>query len=127
MYDEFDIEMLDDSEELIDAFIESFGDEIIEQESVTTVRNEIRFRQLMFTYEVLKRFTDGIDVDVSYKLYEPFKGMGSVSVEGKKIEFRNIKWFTRVSKFATNTEIYPLSKNRVRVTLTFHGLTVPIE
>lgn len=127
MYDEFDIEMLDDSEEFLDSFIENFGDEIIKQESVTTIRNELRFRQLMFAYEVLKRFVDGNNVTVSYKLYEPFKEMGSVSVEGENLEFRNTEWFARAAEFATNTEIYPLNNNRVRVTLTFHNLTVPIE
>ena len=127
MYDEFDIEMLDDSEEFLDSFIENFGDEIIKQESMTTIRNELRFRQLMFAYEVLKRFVDGNNVTVSYKLYEPFKEMGSVSVEGENLEFRNTEWFARAAEFATNTEIYPLNNNRVRVTLTFHNLTVPIE
>ena len=33
----------------------------------------------------------------------------------------------RVAEFANNMEVYPLVKNRVRLTFTFHGLTKPIE
>ena len=53
--------------------------------------------------------------------------MGGVSVEGKVLEFAGSKWFARAAEFASNTEVYPLAKNRVRLTFTFHGLTAPIE
>ena len=32
-----------------------------------------------------------------------------------------------MAEFASNTEIYPLAENKVRMTFTFHGLTAPIE
>lgn len=53
--------------------------------------------------------------------------MGSVFVEGKEIEFQNPEWFSKISKFASNVEVYVLAKNKVRLTFTFHGLTAPIE
>ena len=53
--------------------------------------------------------------------------MGSISVEGPMLEFDCPEWFSRVAEFASNTEVYPLAKNKVRMTFTFHGLTKPIE
>ena len=75
----------------------------------------------------MKYLTRGTDAEVSYKLYQPFKSMGSVSVEAKVLEFYDPEWFARAAEFASNTEVYPLAKNRVRLTFTFHGLTKPIE
>mgnify|MGYP000216046892 CR=1 FL=1 len=39
----------------------------------------------------------------------------------------NPEWFARAAEFASNTEVYPLTKNRIRLTFTFHGITTPIE
>ena len=69
----------------------------------------------------------GTNVQISYKMYEPFKTMGSITVEGAVLEFDKPEWFARIAEFASNTEIYPLTKNIVRMTFTFHGLTTPIE
>ena len=48
--------------------------------------------------------------------------MGSVSVEGKSLEFDDPMRFARAAEFASNVEIYPLANDRVRLTFTFHGL-----
>lgn len=117
----------EDIQHLLDGFVEGMQDMVAEDEGKTTIINPLRLAQIKFTYSVMKYLTRDTDAEVMYKLNEPFKTMGSVSVEGKVLEFAGFKWFTRAAEFASNTEVYPLAKNRVRLTFTFHGLTAPIE
>lgn len=117
----------EDIQRLLDGFVDGMQDIVAEEESKTTIINPLRLAQIKFTYSVMKYLTNGTDAEVTYKLNEPFKTMGSVSVEGKVLEFASSKWFARAAEFASNTEVYPLAKNRVRLTFTFHGLTAPIE
>ena len=117
----------EDLEQSMDDFIEVISQELEDEEWNTTMLDFQKSKQIQFAYSVLKYLTRGSDAVVSYKLYEPFKTMGSVSVEGKSIEFYQPEWFARVAEFASNTEVYPLAKNRVRLTFTFHGLTKAVE
>lgn len=117
----------EDLEQSMDDFIEAIRQELEDEEWNTTVLDIQKSKQIQFAYSVLKYLTRGSDAVVSYKLHEPFKTMGSVSVEGKSIEFYQPEWFARVAEFASNTEVYPLAKNRVRLTFTFHGLTKSID
>lgn len=117
----------EDIRHLLDGFVEGMQDMVAEDEGKTTIINPLRLAQIKFTYSVMKYLTRDTDAEVMYKLNEPFKTMGSVSVEGKVLEFAGSKWFARAAEFASNTEVYPLAKNRVRLTFTFHGLTAPIE
>ena len=96
-------------------------------EEKTTVLNPMKLQQMQFAHAALKYITRDSDVEVSYKLNTPFKTMGSISVEGETLAFDKPEWFARVAEFANNMEVYPLVKNRVRLTFTFHGLTKPIE
>ncbi len=116
----------EDIQHLLDGFVEGMQD-MVADEGKTTIINPLRLAQIKFTYSVMKYLTRDTDAEVTYKLNEPFKTMGSVSVEGKVLEFAGSKWFARAAEFASNTEVYPLAKNRIRLTFTFHGLTAPIE
>lgn len=49
-------------------------------------------------------------------------GMGHVTVESKDIDITNMEWFARAAEFADNTEVYPLTNGRVRLTFTFNRL-----
>lgn len=119
---------------LSDAEVEQRMDEVIENlrpyieadEKRISLLNENKLQQLEFTYLVMRYLTQGTDAVVTYKLYEPFKTMGSVSVEGNSLEFENPKWFTRAAEFASNVEVYPLADDKVRLTFTFHGLTTQV-
>lgn len=117
----------EDLEQSMDDFIEAISQELEDEEWNTTMLDIQKSKQIQFAYSVLKYLTRGSDAVVSYKLHEPFKTMGSVSVEGKSIEFYQPEWFARIAEFASNTEVYPLVKNRVRLTFTFHGLTKSID
>ena len=111
----------------MDEFIDSVKDDVAADEEKTTVLNPMKLQQMQFAHAALKYITRDSDVEVSYKLNTPFKTMGSISVEGETLAFDKPEWFARVAEFANNMEVYPLVKNRVRLTFTFHGLTKPIE
>mgnify|MGYP001164490511 FL=1 len=114
-------------EEALDSLLEGISDELEEEEAKPSILNPHRMEQMQFAYAALKYITRNTDAKVSYKLQQPFKTMGCISVEGKLLEFDKPEWFARVAEFASNTEVYPLSKNAVRLTFTFHGLTTLME
>lgn len=114
-------------ERAMDEMIDGVKEDIDRDESEITVLNFSRTQQFQFSYAVLRYIMKGKNVQISCKTYEPFKTMGSISVEGAVLEFNKPEWFARIAEFADNTEVYPLEKNAVRMTFTFHGLTKPIK
>ena len=129
MDNKFDIKFssTEEMERELDAILSVVQDSIEDDERKVTVLNNLRMKQFQFAYAALLYLTRGTDVSVSYKMYEPFKTMGSISIEGECVEFNDMVRFTRAAEFASNIEVYPLAKNKVRMTFTFHGLTAPIE
>lgn len=117
----------DELKSAFDELVDGLRPDIEDEDSKVTMLDGLRLKQIQFAHAALQYITRGTDAIVSYKLNEPFKTMGSISVEGETLEFDNPEWFARVAEFASNTEVYPLTKNRVRMTFTFHGLTKPVE
>lgn len=126
--DNFDREFMNDDEieEELDALLETMGDDINVLAPPMSVLSPIRLQQMQFVYAVLKYLTRTTDAKISYELQKPFKTMGSITVEGRVLEFSKAEWFSRAAEFANFTNIYPLSANRVRLEFTFHGLTIPV-
>lgn len=126
--DTFEIEFHSDDEvwAMLDNVVVTVGEAIIADESKPAIIDPIKVQQMQFAYGVLKYLTKNTDAKLSYALHEPFKSMGSISVEGKNLAFTNAEWFSRAAEFASNTEVYPLTNGRVRMTLTFHGLVRPV-
>lgn len=126
---EFEIEFNSDEEvwEMLDNVVVTVGEAVMVDESKPAVLNPIKIQQMQFAYGVLKYLTKGTGAKLTYALNEPFKSMGSISVEGKSLTFTNAEWFARAAEFASNTEVYPLTNGNVKMTLTFHGLVRPIE
>lgn len=129
MDNNFEVMFLSDAEleQAMDEVINGIKDDINKDEMRTTVLNPLKMQQFQFAYAALQYIMKDKNVQISYKMYEPFKTMGSITVEGTVLEFNKPEWFARIAEFASNTEIYPLNKNAVRMTFTFHGLTTPIE
>lgn len=126
---DFEIEFQTDEEvwEMLDNVVVTVGEAVAIDESKPAVLNPIKIQQMQFAYGVVKYLTKNTDANLTYALNEPFKSMGSISVEGKNLTFTNSEWFARACEFASNTEVYPLANGKVRMTLTFHGLVRPIE
>lgn len=129
MDNKFDLKFssIEEMERELDEILNVIQGEIENSERKVTVLNNLRMKQFQFTYAALLYLVRDKDVSLSYKLYEPFKTMGSISIEGECVEFNDVIQFTHAAEFASNIEVYPLAKNRVRMTFTFHGLTAPIE
>ena len=126
---DFESEYASDSEieEAIDSLVISVANDIAQDESRTSIINPYRMQQLLYTYKVMKYLMKGTSAKVTYKLHEPYQSMGSVSVTGKDIEFKNVSWFLRAAELASNYEVYPKTDGTVCITFTFHNLTIPIE
>ena len=115
-----------DAERQLDSLLDAVGELIEKEDQQAQILNFPRVKQLEFALEALKILLKDQDVKITSKLNEPFKSMGSVSVEGKNIMFSRTKWFNRVAGVASNVEVYPLTNGNIRMTFTFHGLTVPL-
>jgi len=100
---------------------------IEEEESKIAVVNAEKVNRLMEAYLILKELTRGTGLSVSYKIHEPFKSGGSVSVVGGSMEFKDIKRFMTAVRLASNFEAYPKTDGTVCMTLSFNGLTTPID
>ena len=103
------------------------GEMIEEEEMKTAIIVPEKYEQIRFVYAVMKYLTKGTDAEVSCRLNEPFKSMGSVSVETEEITFTNTEWFARAAVYASNLDIYPLVNGKIRIDFTFHHITTPIE
>ena len=126
MRNEFDMEF--ESDEQLEAALDEISEAIEKEDKKPTVMSPLRFEQMNFCHAVLKYLTkDMKGVKLTYALHKPFKTMGYVTVEGKELMFTKSEWFARAAEFANNMEVYPLEQNKVRLTFTFHGLTIPME
>ena len=103
------------------------GEMIEEEEMKTAIIVPEKYEQIRFVYAVMKYLTKDTDAEVSCRLNEPFKSMGSVSVETEEITFTNTEWFARAAGYASNLDIYPLVNGKIRIDFTFHHITTPIE
>ena len=117
----------EETEEDIGDLVCALNELIMKDEGRTSVLDLTRMDQIMFCYTALKFYTKNMKVKLSYKLNEPYQSMGSISVEGKCMEFKDPRWFSRIAEFASSMEVYPLAERAVRITFTFHGMTNPIE
>lgn len=116
----------DGTDEFLDAFVEFVLENVDSKKPSIGILNPMRAKQIEFCYTVMRWLTNGTKAKVTYTLNEPLNSMGTVSVEGNPLMFTNSLWFSRAAEFASNMEVYPLAKNLVRLTFTFHGLTNPI-
>lgn len=112
----------------LDAFNFSVANEIAKEDAKTSIAIPHKIERVLCTYKLMKYLTRGKKgVKVSCKLYEPYTSMGSVSVVGKDISFKNPEWFLKAAELSSNFEVYPKTDGTIQMNFTFHGLTRPIE
>ncbi len=116
-------DITNDAERQLDELIALIGKRIETEDQRVQIMNLPRVKQLEFAYEVLKILLAGQDASISYKLNDPFKSVGSVSIEGRNVAFSKIEWFVKAANVADNVEVYPLTNGKLRMTLTFHNVT----
>lgn len=105
-----------------DAFTEIVREKLEKEKDEQKMVNLLQYDKMKFVESVMKKLAFICDAKVKTEINKTFQSVGSVTVEGKDLFFTNLEWFARASEFANNIEIYPLEKNLVRITFTFHGL-----
>ena len=93
-----------------------------------TMVNPHRVEQMRFSAAMMKKVLreTGSEARFECKQHESFSSVGVVRIEGAALNIIDIEGFSRAAEFASNTEIYPLNNGKVRMTFTFHGLTIPV-
>lgn len=121
----FDTEFMSDEEveEMLENIVDMVADQIAEEDSQPSITCPQRMRQILYTYKLLKYLTKGTKAKVSCELHTPYRSMGSVSVIGSDLQFKNTDWFVKAIEFASNFEVYPKIDGTVQMNFTFHGLT----
>lgn len=123
--DEFPLD--EESEREFEEALLSFAEDIEADEDRTAFLNIAKQKQIGIAYAGLKHILKGVGTKVTYKLHEPYKSMGVVSVVGEKPEFVRGDVFSKIARLASNVDIYPRVDGSVQIDFTFHGLTVPID
>lgn len=121
----FNTEFASDAEveEMLDSIVSVIGIQAELEDMETQMVNPCRIQEILYTYKVLKYLTKGSKAKVTYELHKPYKSMGYVSVEGKNLSFKNMKWFLKAVELSSNFEVYPKTNGKVQMNFTFHGLT----
>jgi len=87
----------------------------------------IRVSQMEFSEKMLRHVLHKscceATVDCKQLEFEP--SIGVITVEGEDIVIHDMIGYARAVEFADNLEIYALDSGKVRMTLTFHGVTKP--
>ena len=107
----------------LDELIDCIGQWILEDEQQPSTLQPLRLQMMNFSYSALKRIAEENGMTVSYELHKPFQSMGSICLEGEYLVFLNCKQLARAISFADNIDVFPLTNGRIRLVLTFHGLT----
>ncbi len=127
MSDIFDFESeLADFDEM-DSMILQLGKMINEDEAKTSMMNPHVLQKIQYVYKALKLLLKDSGAKVTYKVNEPFKSMGVVSVTAKNIQVNDTARFINIARFASNYEAYPKTDGTIQINFAFHGLTFPIE
>lgn len=94
----------------------------------TYILNTLRVQEVQFAYAVIAKLLKdiGSDARIECKQHEFNANVAVIRVECDALEFATTKNFSRATELATNLEIYPLTNGYIRMTLTFHGLLIPI-
>lgn len=117
----------EDRGETLEKNLDYLTELIRKDEGRVAALNVERMQQLQLAYDIFKKIVIGEDVSVSYQTNKPFPSMGSISVEADLLALSDPELFHVVAKLANNMEVYPLTDGKVRMTFTFHGLTMPLE
>lgn len=109
-----------------DPFIIALGNVIQACESRQCIVNPQRLQEFQEAYRILETIAEENGALLTYKLHEPFKSMGSISLQGADLVFENPEALAKAISLASNMEVYPLTDGTIRMGFAFHGLTQPI-
>lgn len=111
-----------DEDKELDDFILALGKAVQADESKPAVVNIENVKNVVKAYELVKQLTKGTKVKVEYRINEPFRSMGYVSIVGKNIPINDFDLFMQIAKLASNFNAYVKTNGTVEIDFTFHGL-----
>lgn len=111
-----------DEDKELDDFILALGKTVQVSESKPAVVNIENVKNIVKAYDIVKQLTKGANVKVEYHINEPVRSMGYVSIIGKNIPINNVDLFMRVTKLASNFNVYVKTNGTIEMDFTFHGL-----
>ena len=104
-----------------DGFLDFIAKLIEEDQHGVYVPVESRIDLVNNVYEVVKTIFKQVD-STTLTFNKPFKGMGVISVEGRTLECLAPDYFVKVSKLASNINIYPKVDGTVHMDFCFYGV-----
>ena len=110
-----------------DEVILALGKMLAAHDARPAVLNLRRFQEMKQCYELIENLLLTPGTDISYRLHEPLKSMGSISLEANNFIFKEPEYLKMASLIASDMEVYPLANGKLRMTFGFSGLTTPIE
>ena len=106
----------------MEAIIASVGEVIAAEESKPQMINPPRIMQMHQAYRAVISMAES-EWKVKYSLHFPCVSMGTISVEAEDFIFEKLGMLQQVLKDASNIEIYPLTNGKLKMNITFHGIT----
>lgn len=94
----------------------------VEKSSVYGEANIERLTQVLYVYKVMQNLTKNCGAKVSYELHDDFKGMGSVLINARSLEFSDYQAFVDASELADNFEVYAKTDGTVQMNFAFYRL-----
>ena len=110
-----------------DAVILALGEMIETEETKTAIINPRRFAQMRLCYELIQKMMQGSEAEVNYRLHEPFKSMGSITLEADNLIIQHPEVLRMMCALCSNAECYPLTNGKIRMVFAFDRLTIPME
>ena len=89
-----------------DEVLDTLSAIIKELETAPLKANEEQEKLVRIVYSIMKQFTKGRNVQVTYKLHDPYFWSGDVIVVGKDIEVMNPQMFASAINLSDNFEVY---------------------
>lgn len=110
-----------------DEAVLALGEMLAAYDARPAVLNLRRFQEMKQCYAFIQKQLLTPGTDISYRLHEPLKSMGSISLEADNFIFKEPEFLKLASLMASNLEVYPLVNGKLRMTFGFSELTTPIE
>lgn len=105
-----------------DRDIVSLGRAIQEAEDGKTIIREDKISLIKNDYECLRGIISGEKAEITMDLHEPFKSVGSISIEGKTIVINDTEAFARIADRVRNIDVYPRTTGSIVIDFTYHGI-----
>lgn len=111
-------------EDSFEYFLNVLRENILTAPETVTVLNPLRMMEMISTYKKLKKYADANGLKIEMNTKHRLVDMGSIKIEGKRIEFENSTEFLDAVRAANNFSVYACSNGNVSVHFTFNDISL---